>query len=363
MKATLAGLLFLLAAIVPAGAAVPAARLAVLARGINITGWFRFAAGRSPDALAAYMSDTALRGLRQAGFSFVRLPFDPAFGARRNVLIGQVRRIEHAGLAVVLVPAPVHWRLESRPEDRAALVALWSALAPALRGLPAALTFPEVLNEPVFPRAPPRWQVLQTRVFAIIRAALPHSTVILTGPDWSSIAGLQAAVPPADPDVVYDVHFYDPAELTSLAAYRRGLDRAALARLPFPMADPKHCRQVAHSADAATAALIGFVCAQHWDAARIGRQFSAVAAWRRRTGVSVVLGEFGASARLNRRARLAWIATVRRAAEHERLGWALWGYDDIMGFDLPRPPPIRPALDPELLQALGLKPAFTHRAQ
>ncbi|MGH7040503.1 MAG: glycoside hydrolase family 5 protein, partial [Acetobacteraceae bacterium] len=207
------------------------------------------------------------------------------------------------------------------------------------------------------------WRALQARVLAAIRAALPRATVILTGADWSSIAGLQAAIPPADTDVIYDVHFYDPAELTSLAAYRHGLDRAALARLPFPMIDPAHCRRVAHSADPATAALIGFVCAQHWDAPHIARQFATVAAWGRRTGVPVILGEFGASARLNRPARLDWVATVRRAAEHERLGWALWGYDDVMGFDLPRPPPTRPALDPGLLQALGLKPASEHRAQ
>ena len=67
------------------------------------------------------------------------------------------------------------------------------------------------------------------------------------------------------------------------------------------------------------------------------------------------MGEFGASARLNTPARLAWIAAVREACERAGIGWALWGYDDVMGFDLPRPPPFRPALDPALLTALGLR--------
>ncbi len=69
-------------------------------------------------------------------------------------------------------------------------------------------------------------------------AALPDDTIVLTGQDWGSIAGLLALTPNPDGNVVYSFHFYDPAELTSLAAYRPGLDRDALARLPFPGSDP-----------------------------------------------------------------------------------------------------------------------------
>ena len=42
------------------------------------------------------------------------------------------------------------------------------------------------------------------------------------------------SAPDPDPNVVYSFHLYEPAELTALAAYRPGLDSAALARLPFP---------------------------------------------------------------------------------------------------------------------------------
>jgi hypothetical protein len=37
------------------------------------------------------------------------------------------------------------------------------------------------------------------------------------------------------------------------------------------------------------------------------------------------------------------------------MGWALWGLDDVMGFDLRRPIPSRTSLDPSLLAALGLR--------
>ena len=65
-------------------------------------------------------------------------------------------------------------------------------------------------------------------------------------------------------------------------------------------------------------------------------------------------GEFGASARLNSAARLAWLRLVRSTCASNGIGWALWGYDDVMGFDVRRPPGNKPELDRSVLKALGL---------
>ncbi len=183
--------------------------------------------------------------LKRAGFTFVRLAVDPAIldgPPMRLVFVDQVRRLQSHGLAVIVSPHPVTWSVDTNPADRMRLIAFWRDLAPALRGLAPAMTFPEVLNEPVFHDDPPAWWALQHDLHAAIRAALPGDTIILTGHDWGSIAGLLALTPDtdgpdADANVVYSFHFYDPAELTSLAAYRPGLDRDALARLPFPETD------------------------------------------------------------------------------------------------------------------------------
>ncbi|MBV9118373.1 MAG: hypothetical protein JOY63_13545, partial [Acetobacteraceae bacterium] len=91
--------------------------------------------------------------LRRTGFTFVRLPFEPSLAASapgRDVLLTQIRRLHKAGLAVVVVPTSATWRLEEREADRAALLATWRRLAPALRALDPDRTFPEVVNEPVF---------------------------------------------------------------------------------------------------------------------------------------------------------------------------------------------------------------------
>jgi endoglucanase len=143
--------------------------------------------------------------------------------------------------------------------------------------------------------------------------------------------------------------------LTTVGSFEAGLDRAALARLPFPV-------EGAHACDAAEEAtvqprtrdVIRFYCSQRWDAAKLRALVDRAAEWGRRNRVALVAGEFGASDRLPPATRLAWITAMRRAFEANGIGWALWGYDDSMGFNIhPYDRPRRP-LDPALLRALGL---------
>ena len=339
----------------PAGAQPPESRLALLRHGVNITGWFRYPASRDPAALTRWMSDAAMADLHRAGFGFVRLAMDPAVLDGPGVLdsaVAAVCRLQLQGLAVVVDAHPEGWHLETSAADRARLRAFWQRMAPALRRCDANLVVPEILNEPVFPGDPAAWADLQHAILTDIRNALPHSTILLTGHDWGSIRGLLALRPEADPNVIYSFHFYDPPELTSLAAYRPNLDRSALARLPFPVTGPDACDAIA--ADPPTRDTIRYYCRMGWDRAAIEQRIAAAASWASTHRVTLLAGEFGASAALNPAARLAWLSTVRQALDASGTGWALWGYDDIMGLAVPRPPVVRPVLDDNVLGALGL---------
>ena len=340
----------LLGGVLSAGRA-PAAPV-TLTRGINLTNWFRFPASRDPAALAAYMSDQALADLHAAGFDFVRLAIDPAMAGNRTVLLAAIRRIQQQGLVVVVSPHPQDWHLETDPEP---LRRFWQSFAPALRNLDSALTVPEVLNEPVFPRDPAAWGSLQHLVLNDIRKELPQFTVVLTGQDWGSIGGLLALTPEDDRKVIYSFHLYDPSELTSLAAYRPGADRAAFARLPFPVTDHARCEATADTAaDPGSRDLMKYYCTLGWDGGRIGATVEQAATWAHAHDARLLAGEFGANAQLNTSARLAWLKTVRDAFEVRGIGWALWGYDDVMGLAVSRPPGARPRLDTAVLSALGL---------
>jgi len=273
----------------------------------------------------------------------------PPFAAHPS-LLRAVRRLRAAGLGVVVALAPPAWRLEQSTADRAALRATWTRLAPTLRGIDPGGIFPELLNEPVFAQKPAAWAELQATMLDDLRAAWPEATIILTGANWGGIDGLLALTPPSDPNVVYSIHVYDPPALTSLAAFEPGLDRAALAGLPFPVTDPRRCPR----GQGRTRAVIAFYCAQAWDTARLAARIARAAAWSARHDAAILVGEFGASAALNPPARLAWLSAARAAFAAANFGWALWGLEDVMGFNLPRPPPPRPVLDPDILRALAL---------
>lgn len=341
----------------PGQATPPADRLAALERGINLTNWFRYPAQADDAALRGYLSDAAMTGMRDAGFTFVRLAVQPellqAAPHRLKLLVEAIARLQRHGLAVVVAPHPTSWHLEDSQADRERLLEFWRMTAPALRAFAPRLIFPELLNEPVFAASPQSWDTLQRAGLDLIRAALPEATVVLTGADWGSVDGLLALTPVSDPNVIYSIHFYEPTELTALAAYRPGLDRAALARLPFPM-DPASCASAERaSADSDTRALIAFTCGLRWNAARIDARIGRAARWAAAHHVSVLLGEFGASRQLNAAARLTWIGAVRQACERDGIGWALWGYDDQMGFGID-PRTKSPQLDASLREALGL---------
>ena len=254
---------------------------------------------------------------------------------RRSIVIAAIRRIERQGLTVVVSPHPQDWHLETSPSDRDRLRAFWQTLAPALRPLDRLRTVPEVLNEPVFPGDPAGWAALQHVLLGDIRRSLPNATVVLTGQDWGSIGGLLALTPEDDQNVLYSFHFYDPAELTSLAAYRPQLDRHALARLPFPANDRPGCEATeAGAADAATRDLMQYYCASCLGRGPYRHDRQPGCRLGKASSRRLLAGEFGATAALNPSARIAWLTTVRNAFERHGIAWALWGYDDVMGLGL-----------------------------
>jgi hypothetical protein len=338
-----------------AGAGAAAADTpATLHRGVNITHWFRYPPSRDPSALRSYLDDAAIQQIKEAGFDFVRLPVQPALLDQLDVVTQAVTRLERHGLSVIVSLHPVDWHLETAPSDQARLLSAWRSLAEALRRSDAAMTVPEILNEPVFAAEPAAWASLQHRALLTIRGVLPANTIVLTGADWGSVRGLLALRPEPDRNVIYSFHLYEPAELTALGAYRQGLDSAAMARLPFPAEDQGACAATARTTgDAQTVGLMRFYCAQGWGAAKLATRIAQAGDWARRNHANVIAGEFGASDKLASESRLRWLAAVRIACEQQGIGWALWGYDDSMGFGV-RPLMGPSRLDPGIMRALGL---------
>ncbi len=352
---------------VPAVAQPPAARIAVLARGINVTHWFRFVPDRRARSMSRYMDDPALAALKRAGFTYVRLAVGP-----EEVMEGQhiapdmlqalaaaIGRIERSGLGVMIEPHPEmmqHWNLQRDAGAREKLFGFWRDLAPVLRRFPAAMTFPELVNEPSLDD-PAQWDALQARLVTQLRTTLPDSTVILTGTNWSSIDGLLKVRPIADRNVVYSFHTYEPQVLTLLAFWDSAVNKHQLAaNIPFPASDPAKCAAaIAPIADRHTHDVAKYWCSLHQDDASVERNLSRAVQWGKAHDASVAMTEFGASSELNAKARLAYLYAVRHSAEQLGLPWGIWGLDDQMGFGhAPAGLSTPDQLSAGVMQALGL---------
>jgi hypothetical protein len=97
-----------------------------------------------------------------------------------------------------------------------------------------------------------------------------------------------------------------------------------------------------------------FYCKLGWDQEKVTQEIDAAASWANEHHVRLIAGEFGATAQLNPAARRAWLQTIRSTLAARGIPWALWGYDDVMGFAVARPPGPHPLLNPEVLSALGM---------
>ncbi|WP_083656771.1 glycoside hydrolase family 5 protein [Mongoliimonas terrestris] len=343
---------------------VPADRLARLARGYNLTGWIDVRDEREPDA-------ELLQALRRAGMTHVRLPVPaedlmPAFAtaertaARLRAIAAVLDRMIALDTAVVLDlhPGGDLARLYAEAPDAALgeILAAWDRLIPLVAARPAGLVFPELLNEP--PTTPERWDGDARRIAAHLRAALPDHTLVIGPAGPQRVEPLMGRPPVEDANTVQAIHFYDPMAFTHQGATWMGDDpHAALAEVPFPAApgDPALRQALAGMRligrpDAAD--LLARSYEAPWDAARIAAVFRDVSVWSARTGLPVVVGEFGVLRFAAPPAdRAAWIRAVREAAEAACIGWTHWEFRDGFGLVDPR----TGAPEPAVMDALGMK--------
>jgi hypothetical protein len=342
-------------------AGVPAARLARLNRGVNVTRWFR-EWGRKPP-FADSLSDADLATIRALGFRVLRLGVDPQYLQRAGEpglldsvaladLDSAIDRLLARDLAVIVTPFP-HDRFLLQDSARAAgFVRFWEALAANLGTRDPERVFLEVVNEPVFYHRSEAWGETQRLLLAAMRSGAPRHTLIATGPDWSTVDGLLRVSPVQDANIVYTFHFYEPHEFSHQGLSWAGT--AMLRKLPYPADSSRCAAALGRLTDSSAVAEATRYCAGRWDRAALAAVLDRADRWRQIHRVPVFAGEFGATCTAPEQDRLAWIRDVRVELERRGIGWALWGWDDCFGLNAHRAADGRLVLDADVLAALGL---------
>jgi len=344
------------------------------------------------------LTSAELQALRRTGFDFVRLAVDPGpfmqfQGARRaaldRILLDRVTLILTSGLAVIvdfhpsdLHPDYIAAALTSGVQTPSfqSYLRLLGRTAGLLAGLHSSKVAFELMNEP--PVRPDAWQPMLDAAYAAARRRSGDLVLVLEGGDEASAAGLvemQTAGFGSDPAALLPFHYYDPYQFTHQGAAWNAA--RYLTDVPYPA----RARPPEDSLTA-TAATIGATDLSSsdkqsayrdarrqlesyrrsgFDGTTIVQRFAQIADWARSRGIPaerIMLGEFGAKRtalqfggeRADERRR--WFQDVSKAARASDFGWAVWTYKGEGGFELV-PNADEAAVDPAIVEALGLKPA------
>jgi endoglucanase len=323
---------------------VPQARLALLARGFNLTGWLDGADTRRPD-------QRLLAELHRRGFSHVRLPVTPerlmeVFSAAKG--IGRdLEELDRAvdtliglgfGVSLDMHPGERLGRLHvAEPQVAFGLIEnLWRRLARRYANRSPDRLFLEVLNEPGVNRT--IWDNQGARLAKTIRNEAPDHTIIYGGANFQRIDGLAQLAPLPDSNVVYAMHYYDPMIFTHQGQDWSEDPLRYIQRVPFPAraGDPMVITLLDHlvgEGHTDAVRLLKSELRKPWTEERVAAGIALAAPWITRQRRPLVINEFGVLARKAPAAdRARWLEIVRRAAEAHCIGWAHWEYADDFGF-------------------------------
>jgi hypothetical protein len=349
-------------------------RLDRLTQGINLSHWFAQSETYNPFHMENFITDDDLDLLAGLGFQHVRLPVDPALlidlsnpqslnGEYLGYLDSALDRILERDLGVIV-------DLQANDEFKASLARddefvdtftqFSGALAQHLSPRDPDLLFLEVLNEPSFNFFAPedidpvkRWDWVQGEILGAFRSGAPEHTAIATGYDWSGIDGLRQLTPVADPNVVYNFHFYEPMTFTHQGVDWLDSHFELIWDLPYPY-NPVECDAVIlRMTDENLRHIAQSYCDEQWNADKIKDRIGLAAAWATEHNVRLTANEFGVYRNfVQEEDRVSWIYDVRTALEEYDIGWAMWDYTG--GFGLFDKVDEERILNQSMVEALGL---------
>ena len=347
---------------------VPAARLAHIRHGINLSEWFAQVydpRGYTKEHFQNWTTAADIALIKSMGFDHVRLSVNPQpiMEANRrpggnaeyfNSLDAAIKMILDAGLAVELDMHPdSDFKARLKEDDFVERFAdFWRTVARRYSSWDQDRVFFEILNEPEM-RDPYRWYGVEAKLATAIRQGAPTHTIIAAGARWDDDDDMVFLEPLRDPNVIYVFHFYEPHIFTHQGATWGSYYWHWLKGLHYP-SSPENAAQVAAAVPEAPDRLQVIRYGQdHWDASRVEAEINQAADWAKQRNVPLICNEFGVFRTYSDpRDREAWLKDVRTALEHHGIGWAMWDYSGSFGVVTKKDGQATP--DEVAIRALGL---------
>jgi endoglucanase len=210
-------------------------------------------------------------------------------------------------------------------------LAIWKQIAVHYKDFPKKLAF-ELDNEPHENATTALMNPIYARAIAQIRETNPKRTIFVEPGGWGSIDELKNLVLPPDDNVIVSVHCYEPFHFTHQGAGWTTADVQQTGIIfPGPPAKPlvpdpkldlkpwvlewiqKYNTLPTAQNPSSPLAFTG--------------KLKYIRAWSDYYGRPVHLGEFGAYTKADQQWRANFYAAFRRAAEQEKIGWAIWDWN------------------------------------
>ena len=347
---------------------VPAARLAHIRHGINLSEWFAQVydpKGYTKEHFQNWTTASDIALIKSMGFDHVRLSVNPQpimDASRRSggaaeyfgSLDAAIKMILDAGLAVELDMHPdSDFKARLKEDDFVARFAdFWRTVARHYSSWDQDRVFFEILNEPEM-RDPYRWYGVEAKLATAIRQGAPTHTIIAAGARWDDDDDMVFLEPLRDPNVIYVFHFYEPHIFTHQGATWGAFYWHWLKGLHYP-SSPENAAQVAAAVpDAPERLQVIRYGEDHWDASRIAAEINQTADWAKQRNVPLICNEFGVfRSYSDPHDREAWLKDVRTALEHHGIGWTMWDYSGSFGVVTKKDGQATP--DEVTIRALGL---------
>ncbi len=348
-----------------------------LSKGINLSNWFNDYSDAAQ--FSTRFNSMSFQQIKTFGFTYVRIPigntilFNQSNPSQLNQLNLQkvdagINAAINAGLGVTINIHP--WKnemdslLAADPAEIIKVAAYWKALSAYFKKYPSDKLFFEVYNEPhasaggLTNQPKTWWQTVQEKMIQAIRSETLDHYIIVGGEAWNNIEGLTLLQPYAYQKLIYNFHFYDPFLFTHQGASWAGWPPAVNARnVPYPSTPDNVALLITQAGSQDLKDALNWYGSQRYNIDSLNKWVLKAVNWAKQNNVLLICNEFGSYKTFApRQSRLNYIKDIRTVFEQNKIGWAMWEYDE--GFGLTEyigGNRNAYSTDVDLLKALGLK--------
>lgn len=211
-------------------------------------------------------------------------------------------------------------------QDR--FITLWDRLS-ARYAKDSDIVIFELLNEVVDPNVADKWNEISARCIKTIRKNAPAAKIIVGGVDYNSITMVKTLAPPADENIIYTFHCYDPLVFTHQAAYwveTMPLDFS----IPYPADLDFYISESLRVLEDRS----GFLLDKKFGFTELGTDFfeklfkEAIEVAEERN-VALYCGEYGVIDRTSPEDAVRWYKDINRIFNKYGIGRAAWTYKGL----------------------------------